>query len=153
MVRSDRAAALRSWLIEGQLGASISLGGFLFKRRTTAGEVIFYDWIADRGGAIRGLEIHLPPDDPSLKTLTPLEQMGHVDTGCFMRIWLTEQRGCSPLGREAFGDVYFFGAEDGRLAIVVGIDDWLSPVERDGLLTDLGFAGWEGDPDGGETGK
>lgn len=46
-------------------------------------------------------------------------------------------RGGVPVGKEAFGDLFFFQAEDGRLAIVVGIQEWLSPRECELLLTYL----------------
>jgi hypothetical protein len=72
-----------------------------------------------------------------LGTRTPLSQFPYIDTDCFVRIWLTENRDGVPIGKEAFGDLLFYQAEDGRLAIVVGIQEWLSPRERELLLSNL----------------
>jgi hypothetical protein len=129
--------SLRVGLIEGQLGHSIDLDGRVFTHRATPEEIVFYDWLADSGSAVCGLEIHLPPEHPVLRTSTPFSLLQHVEVDYFMRIWLSERRSCLPLGREAFGDIWFFEAQDARLAIVFGIDDWLSQGERDRLVGDL----------------
>jgi hypothetical protein len=42
-----------------------------------------------------------------------------------------------PMGKEAFGDLFFYGRQDGTLAIAVGLEEWLSPGERDLLLSAL----------------
>jgi hypothetical protein len=124
-------------LIEGQSERPLDLDGCRFTQRATREQIIFYDWIADRAGAIHGLEIHLLPTHPALRTLTPFERLPHVEVGCFVRVWFSKGRDYFPLGKEAFGDIWFFEAKDGRLAIVVGIDEWLSQSERDPLLEDL----------------
>jgi len=125
-------------LLEDHPGPSIRLGGEFFARRTTE-EFVFYDWIADKTTAIQALEIHLPPDDSLLKTRLPFSQISYIDTQCFVQIWFTANRDGTPMGKEAFGDILFFEANDGRLAVVVGIEDWLSPSERQQLLSDFGL--------------
>jgi hypothetical protein len=127
---------LRVCLLEACPGTSITTSGQLFTQRATE-EVVFYDWIVDATTGVHALEIHLPFDHPLLKMRTPLSQLPYVDTDCFVRIWLTRHRGGVPVGKEAFGDLFFFQAEDGRLAIVVGIQEWLSPRECELLLTNL----------------
>jgi hypothetical protein len=130
-------AQLRVCLLEACPGTSITTGGQLFTQRATE-EVVFYDWIVDATTGVHALEIHLPPDHPLLKMRTPLSQLSYVDTDCFVRIWLTRHRSGVPAGKEAFGDLFFFQAEDCRLAIVVGIQEWLSSRERELLLSNLG---------------
>jgi hypothetical protein len=127
---------LRVCLLDTFPGSSITTSGQLFTQRATE-EVVFYDWIVDATTGVHGLEIHLPPDHPLLKMRTPLSQLPYVDMNCFVRIWLTRHRRGVPLGKEAFGDLFFFHAEDGKLAIVVGIQEWLSPRERELLLNNL----------------
>ena len=124
-------------VVEGDLGQSIDFGDYRFSLRKTTEDIVFYDWLSDRDGSLCALEIHLPPDHPALATSTPFNKLRYVDTDCFPHIWLIERRECRELGKEAFGDIFFFGADDGRLGIVVGIDDWLSQQERDRLLRDL----------------
>jgi hypothetical protein len=124
-------------VLQAEVGEFLEAEGCTFRRRMPARDIVFYDWIADRNGAIRALEIHLPMDDPCLKTATPLDQLPHVDVDGFARFWLLGAQDCTELGYEAFGDIFFFGAADGRLAIVVGLVDWLSDRQRNQLLSDL----------------
>jgi hypothetical protein len=121
-------------LVERRLGKADKVGVHQLTERKTGEELVFYDWIADRNGALMGLEIHLGPDHPSLKTLVALEQLPYVETDGFVRIWLSDAPEWWPLGKEAFGDIRFFEDRRGVLVIVVGIDDWLSEDERGELL-------------------
>lgn len=131
---------LRAALLEGPLLGTFRLEGFRFTQRPTSRDVVFYDWIVDHTDAVRGLEIHLPPDAECVRTDTPFEQLPHVDADYFVRVWFSSVRGCFQLGREAFGDIFFYEADGRRLAVVVGVDEWLSQRERDRLLSDLGIA-------------
>jgi hypothetical protein len=121
--------------LESGLTDSINVRGNVYEKRPVPdGEMVFYDWIIDDHDIIRGLEIHLPPDHPLFQSSIPLTTVSLIEARCFVRLWLGQNRGGKPQGKEAFGDMCFFATSTHRLAVVVGLDSWLSLSQRDSLL-------------------
>jgi hypothetical protein len=126
-------ARLESFLTDG-----ISVQGRVYKNRPTSdSDLVFYDWIIDEADVVRGLEIHLPPEHPLLQSSVPLNSISCIEIDCYVRIWLGKNRVGSAQGKEAFGDIFFFGSNTNQLAIVVGLDSWLSPSQSNSLLMSL----------------
>jgi hypothetical protein len=118
---------------------TIDLNGQSFTLRQIGEESVFYDWFASPTGVIQALDIHLSATHPVLRTSVSVLSLSHVDTRCFFVLWFTPRRDAAGIGKEAFGDIYFFGGPDEELAILVGIHDWLSPMERASLLREFGL--------------
>jgi hypothetical protein len=111
----------------------INVRGVSYKKRAISeNDVVFYDWIADDDD-VRGLEIHLPLDHPLLRSSVPLNSVSSIETDCFVRIWLSNTRAGVAQGKEAFGDIYFFSTDNNRVAIVVGLQSWLSSSQAASL--------------------
>ena len=129
---------LRLRLLSQEPGQEIATAdGCLFIQQRQDEEAVFYDWLADEASVIQGIEIHLAPDHPSLRATPPLTSLEYVTLGPFVRIWFARTRDGMPLGKEAFGDLFFFRDKNNTLAILVGISEWLSRKEQDSLLKNL----------------
>jgi hypothetical protein len=86
------------------------------------------------------LEIHLAADHSLLRSQIPLKEISAVETNCFSRIWFSTSRAGQPQGLEAFDDLFFFETSESSLAIIVGLDNWFSNLQRKQLLADLDLA-------------
>ena len=132
---------LRCERLHSSLTDFISVRGSVYKKRPEPDDaVVFYDWIIDDADCVRGLEIHLPPSHRLLQSDTPLNSISFIEIDCFVRIWFGKDRVGEAQGMEAFGDISFFGTDMNELAVVVGLDAWLSVSQRNSLLTSLCFA-------------
>jgi hypothetical protein len=128
--------------LDNHLADSICVQGSNYEKRPTSDDdLVFYDWIIDESDVVRGLEIHLPSGHPLLQSCVPLNEISQVETNCFVRLWFGTNRTGTPQGKEAFGDIFFFGAESNKLAIVVGLDSWLSLSQGKFLLASFGLDG------------
>ncbi|MEM4204907.1 MAG: hypothetical protein QXS54_12640 [Candidatus Methanomethylicaceae archaeon] len=127
---------LRVGVLQKRPGAYIVIAGQRFLRMPVE-EVLFYDWIVAAASGCLALEIHVEPDHPLVQTELSLPKLSYLDRDPFVRIWLTQRRGGVPMGKEAFGDLFFFQGAQGALAIVVGIEEWLSSREREVVLSIL----------------
>jgi hypothetical protein len=112
-------------------------GERFFRRKTKDEEAVFYDWLADRTGVIQALEIHLPADHPLVRGRPPVASLEYVTINPFLCIWFGRTREALPLGKEAFGDLFFFHNENHNLGVVVGTRDWLSDKERELLCKNI----------------
>jgi hypothetical protein len=110
-------------------GFPAHIDGFFYQVEEIDEDVVFYDWLADSEDRIHGLEIHIPSSALQSKSKLPLTEVLALDLNIYPRFWLSQQRDGSPLGLEAFGDIAFGRSTDGRLAIIVGLDNWLTPAQ------------------------
>ena len=118
----------------------IKVQGDVYKKKPVSDDdVVFYDWIIDKTDVVRGLEIHLPPDHALLRSSIPLNNISQIESGCFVRLWFGNSREGDEQGKEAFGDIFFFGTDNNKLAIVVSLDAWLSMPQGKSLLVSLGL--------------
>ena len=118
--------------LEYQSEDSFKFGDRIYTRRLASG-CVFYDWIVDDSNVPRGLEIHLSPNDPLLRT--PDDVSDHIvsESLPFFGVWLGGSRQGTPQAMEAFGDIEFFEDRSGNLAIVVGLDMWLTSDQKESI--------------------
>jgi hypothetical protein len=121
------------------VGQSFVVGAKVFQQRPIPDdEIVFYDWLADKDGSLCGIEIHVRHDDVLLKSRQRIEELSSVRIHYYPQIWFGSQRSANELGMEAFGDIHFFASEDeNELAVLVGLDKWLAPKQREALILDL----------------
>lgn len=129
---------VRLRIFSGDVPSSFTMDGHVYSARSDDGaDPIFYDWILGRADEIVGIELHCLPGERILASRVPLTALDEVEVAPFPRIWFRNARLGEPAGYEAFGDLTFFADAENNLAIVVGLDDWLSTEQQDRLVADV----------------